>query len=124
MDLNKRYAYKLKINNKKANVQRSIESWRDGDSVVVPHVLDLETTNAMFAAAKKLYSKPHGKVGGGVPEVKVLDRPSSLGTLPPDNKAFIDKFIMPFMDKMGVPQNELLQVTLTISSNLGDNIVQ
>jgi len=78
----------------------------------------------MFAAAKKLYSKPHGKVGGGVPEVKVLDRPSSLGTLPPDNKAFIDKFIMPFMDKMGVPQNELLQVTLTIYSNLGDNIVQ
>jgi hypothetical protein len=111
-DLNNIYPFKLNINNSKANVKSKWDedSFSHKDSIVIPHIIPVEMVGKMHSAAMALGFDPEVTVGGGVSELKVLDKPSSRGTLPEEKQNFIDEFILPFLQKMGIPADELLQV--------------
>ena len=88
----------------------------DGDSLqkhgslVMPHFIQPEIVDEWAQACNKL--RPTDTIGGGVPEFQVLSKPSLLQSLRGPRKQMIDKFVMPFLDKVGVDRRKLLQVSI------------
>ena len=105
---------KLNISQRKSNIREKFDGavLDTYGSLVVPHFLSEAVADQWATACEELKPERRDTIGGQVPQITIVNSPRGIPKLKGARKAMLDKFILPFLESVGVDPKTLLQVII------------